>query len=291
MKIRLPFSFPSIRMPIISLPFLSVLTLLPTPRTKINLGGMRVALGGIAVVAIGFTATIWVTVLGTTDEIIWPQPGAAYALPYEVGERLPPDAITPMTASQTLQINLGNGVRLDRLVLRNLDLGKAGLASAFKIERASTVTGAHVNVGQFTVTNSSAPTLDFANMEIGTVVLAPLTDGHTNAISVDSTVSNLVIDSDRGHGSYVSENSVVDRVLITLQGDSGAYIGEVIVDDVDASVGSWDWDYLKIGTLTMNSTNQFGDGSGINSASAVFNSTIKARSITDNTVDTPLTVQ
>ena len=291
MKIRLPFSFPSIRMPIISLPFLSVLTLLPTPRTKINLGGMRVALGGIAVVAIGFTATIWVTVLGTTDEIVWPQPGAAYALPYEVGERLPPDAITPLTASQTLQINLGNGVRLDRLVLRNLDLGKAGLASAFKIERASTVTGAHVNVGQFTVTNSSAPTLDFANMEIGTVVLAPLTDGHTNAISVDSTVSNLVIDSDRGFGSYVSENSVVDRVLITLQGDSGAYIGEVIVDDVDASVGNWDWDYLKIGVFTMNNTNQFGDGSGINSASAVFNSTIKARSITDNTVDTPLTVQ
>ena len=291
MKIRLPFSFPSIRMPIISLPFLSVLTLLPTPRTKINLGGMRVALGGIAVVAIGFTATIWVTVLGTTDEIIWPQPGAAYALPYEVGERLPPDAITPLTASQTLQINLGNGVRLDRLVLRNLDLGKAGLASAFKIERASTVTGAHVNVGQFTVTNSSAPTLDWANMEVGTINLAPFTDGHTTAISVDSTVSNLVIDSDRGAGTYVAEDSVVDRILITLQGDSGAFIGEVIVDNVDASVGNWDWDYLKVGTLTMNNTNVFGDGSGINSASAVFNSTIKARSITDNTIDTPLTVQ
>ena len=204
---------------------------------------------------------------------------------------MPPDAITPMTASQTLQINLGNAVRLDRLVLKNLQLGKAGLASAFKIERASTVTGAHVNVGQFTVTNSSAPTLDWANMEVGTINLAPFTDGHTTAISVDSTVSNLVIDSDRGAGTYIAEDSGVDRILITLQGDSGAYIGEVIVDDVDASVGSWDWDYLKIGTLTMGATNQFGNGTGINSASAVFNSTIKARSITDNTIDTPLTVQ
>jgi hypothetical protein len=186
---------------------------------------------------------------------------------------------------------LGNGVRLDRLVLRNLQLGKAGLSSAFKIERASTVTGAHVNVGQFTITNSSAPTLDWANMEIGTVVLAPYTDGHTTAISLDSTISNLVIDSDRGAGTYIAENSVVDRILITLQGDSGAYIGEIVVDNVDASVGNWDFDYLKIGTLTMNNTNVFGNGTGINSASAVFNSTIKARSITDNTVDTPLTVQ
>ena len=292
MKIRLPFSFPSIRMPIISLPFLSVLTLLPTPRTKINLGGMRVALGGIAVVAIGFTATIWVTVLGTTDEIIWPQPGAAYALPYEVGERLPPDAITPLTASQTLQINLGNGVRLDRLVLRNLDLGKAGLSSAFQIERASTgVTGSYVNVGQFTVTNSSVPTLDWANMEIGTLALAPYTDGHTNAVTIDSTISQLDISSDRGAGSYVVENSVVDRVIISLTGDSQVYIGEVIVDDVDTSIGNWDWDWLKVGVLTMNNSNMVGDGSGINSAAAVWNSTISARNIQDSTIDTPLTVQ
>ena len=288
---KIPFNFPSLRMPVMRLPFVSVMTLLPTPSTKLNLGGMRVALGGVAIVAVGFIATIWLTVLGTTNEMIWPQVGAAYSLPSVVGERLPPDAITPLTASQTLQINLGNGVRLDRLVLRNLQLGKAGLSSAFKIERASTVTGAHVNVGQFTITNSSAPTLDWANMEIGTVVLAPYTDGHTTAISLDSTISNLVIDSDRGAGTYIAENSVVDRILITLQGDSGAYIGEIVVDNVDASVGNWDFDYLKIGTLTMNNTNVFGNGTGINSASAVFNSTIKARSITDNTVDTPLTVQ
>ena len=291
MKIKIPFSFPSIKMPVWHLPFVSIMTLLPTPSTKLNLGGMRVAIGALAVVAIGFTATMWLTIAGTTDEIIWPQPGAQYNLPYVVGERLPPDAITPMTASQTLQINLGNGVRLDRLVLRNLDLGKAGLTSAFKIERASTVTGAHVNVGQFTITNSSAPTLDWANMEVGTITLAPYTDGHTNAISVDPTVSNLVIDSDRGTGTYVAENSVVDRVLITLQGDSGAYIGEVVVDNVDASVGSWDWDYLKVGTLTMDNTNLIGNGTGVNVASAVWNSTISARNVTDNSIDTPLSVQ
>ena len=291
MKIKIPFSFPSIKMPVWHLPFVSVMTLLPTPSTKLNLGGMRVAIGALAVVAIGFTATMWLTIAGTTDEIIWPQPGAQYNLPYVVGERLPPDAIMPMTASQTLRINLGNGVRLDRLVLKNLDLGKTGLTTALGIERSTGVTGSYVNVGQFTVTNSSAPTLDWANMEIGTLSLAPYTDGHTNAVTIDSTIGNLVIDSDRGAGTYTAENTVVDRVIISLTGDSQVYIGEIIVDDVDASVGNWDFDYLKVGTLTMGNTNQFGNGTGINDASAVFNSTVKARSITDNTIDVPLTVR
>ena len=291
MKIKIPFSFPSIRMPVLHLPFVSIMTLLPTPRTQLRFGGMRVAVGALAVVAIGFIATFWLTIAGTTDEIIWPQAGAQYNLPYEVGQRLPPDDIPPMPASQTLQVNLSNGVRLDRLILKSLDLGKTGLSTAFSVERASGVTGAFVNVGQFTVTNSSAPTLDFANMEVGTLTLAPFTDGHTNATTIDSTIGQLVIDSDRGAGTYVAENSVVDRVIISLAGDSGAYIGEIIVDDVDTSVGGWDWDYLKIGNLSMDNTNLIGDGSGINSASAVINSSVKARSITDNIVDTPLTVQ
>jgi hypothetical protein len=290
-KIRIPFSFPSVKMPVMRLPFVSVMTLLPTPRTQLRFGGLRVAIGALVIVAVGFLATIWLTVLGTTDEIIWPQAGAKYNLPYVVGERLPPDDITPMTASQTLQINLGNGVRLDKLHLKNLDLGKTGLSTAFSVERASGVTGAFVNVGQFTVTNSSAPTLDFANMEVGTLTLAPFTDGHTNATTIDSTIGQLVIDSDRGAGTYVAENSVVDRVIISLAGDSGAYIGEIIVDDVDTSVGAWDFDYIKAGNFSMDNTNLIGNGSGINSASAVFNSSVKSRSITDNIVDTPLTVQ
>jgi len=219
----------------------------------------------------------------------WPEAGAEYALPQTMGSKLP--KYEDGTESHTLQINLADGVRLDRLWLKNLDLGKSGLTNSFEINRTSGVTGAQVNVGNFIITNSSAPTLDWANMEIGTVVLSAYVDGHTNAIVIDSTISQLVIDSDRGAGTYIAENSVVDRVVISTNGDTGAYIGEIIVDNVDSSVGAWDWDYLKIGVLTMDNTNQFGNGTGINSASAVFNNTIKSRSITDNLVDKPLKIQ
>jgi len=262
----------------------------PIPKA-LRIGGAKMGLTSLVVVAIGFAGTIFMVVAGTNTEVLWPEAGAEYALPNVVGNPLPPDPETPSVINQTLRINLADGVRLDKLHLKNLDLGKSGLTNSFEINRTSGVTGAFVNVGLFTITNSSAPTLDWANMEVGTLNLGARVDGHTNSSVINSTISHLVIDSDRGSGSYVAENSIVDRVIINLNGDNGATIGELIVDGVTASVGAWDFDYLKVGTLTMDGTNQFGNGTGINSASAVFNDTVKARSITDNLVDTPLKVQ
>jgi hypothetical protein len=286
------FSIPSARLPKFNVPQLRFMSALHIPFPKrLQFGSARVGLISLGVVAIGFAGTLFLVIAGTTSEKLWPEAGAEYALPDIVGNPLPPDPETPALINQTLRINLADGVRLDKLWLKNLDLGKSGLTNSFEINRTSGVTGAWVNVGVFTITNSSAPTLDWANMEIGTLNLGANVDGHTNSSVINSTISHLVIDSDRGSGSYVAENSVVDRVIINLNGDSGATIGEIIVDGVTSSVGAWDFDYLKVGTLTMDNTNKFGNGTGINSASAVFNDTIKARSITDNLVDTPISVK
>ena len=135
-----------------------------------------------------------------------------------------------------------------------------------------------------------APTLDWSRINTGCISLAGSVDGHTNAISVDSTIPKLVIDSDRGAGTYVAADSTVDRVIIKTTGGE-ATIGEILIDDVDASVGAWKWEGIDAGCIVMENTNQFGDGSGINSASAVFNDTVKARVITDNLVDTPISVK
>jgi len=286
------FSIPSARLPKLNLPQLRFVSWLRIPLpTTLRFGSAKAGLTSLVVVGIGFAGTLFLVIAGTDSEKLWPEAGAEYALPNVVGNPLPPDPETPSIINQTLRINLADGVRLDKLHLKNLDLGKSGLTNSFEINRTTGVTGAFVNVGLFTITNSSAPTLDWANMEVGTLSLGAHVDGHTNSSVINSTISHLVIDSDRGSGSYVAENSTVDRVIINLNGDSGATIGELIVDDVDASVGAWDFDYLKVGTLTMDSSNKFGDGSGINSASAVFNDTVKSRSITDNLVDTPIKVQ
>ena len=296
-KHKLPFSFPSMRKPVLKLPFLSIMSLLPTPYTKIQLGGTKVAVAALGVVAAGFIATFWLTIAGTTHEIIWPTAGAEYDLPSKVGERLKPDADSPMTASQTLKINLGNNTRLDKLHLTRLDLGKRSPGENFKsfqICRCTTgVTGAQVNVGTITIRNSAIPSLDFGNMTVGQVQIAPRTDGHTNAIVLDSQVQDLIVDSDRGTGSFVAADSFVDKIVIDLNGDDGAYIGEILIDDVDASVGEWDWDYVTAGTLIIESNVQIGDGTGIDVASAKWgvSAPFKARQVTDNTVDTPLNIR
>jgi len=285
-------SIPSARLPKLDIPQLRFMSWLSIPLPKaLRVGGAKMGLTSLVAVAIGFAGTIFMVVAGTNTEILWPEAGAEYNLPSVVGNPLPPDPETPALVNQTLRINLADNVRLDKLHLKNLDLGKASLTNAFQINRSTGVTGAMVNVGVFTVTNSSAPSLDWANMEVGTLTMAAKTDGHTNSAVINSTISNLVVDSDRGSGSYVAENSTVDRVIINLNGDNGATIGEIIVDDVDASVGAWDWDYLRIGTLSIDGTNQFGKGTGINDPDFIINDTVKSRSITDNLVDTPLKVQ
>ena len=285
-------SIPSARLPRFNIPQLRILSALRIPMpTTLRFGSAKAGLTSLVVVGIGFAGTLFLVIAGTNSEMLWPEAGAEYSLPNIVGNPLPPDPETPTLINQTLRINLADNVRLDKLHLKNLDLGKSGLTNSFEISRSTGVTGAWVNVGLFTISNSSAPTLDWANMEVGTLNLGAYVDGHTNSSVINSTISHLVIDSDRGSGSYVAENSVGDRIVINLNGDNGATIGEIIVDGVTSSVGAWDFDYLKVGTLTMDNTNKFGNGTGINSASAVFNDTIKARSITDNLVDTPIKVQ
>ena len=285
-------SIPSARLPQIGLPYLKLLTAIRIPLPKmLKFGGGRAALMSILVVAGGFGASFALVINGTSDVPTWPEAGAVYALPNLNGQRLAPDESDPATRSQTLQINLADGVRLDKLELKNLDLGKAGLTNSFEVSRTSGVTGAQVNVGLITIRNSSAPTLDWANIETGCITLAGNVDGHTNAVQIDATIPTLVIDSDRGSGSYIAQNSTVDRVIINTNGDNGAIIGEIIIDDVDASIGAWDWDYIKAGCIVLENTNTFGNGTGINVASAVFNSSVKARVITDNLVDTPVSVK
>ena len=281
-------NMPSARLPQIGLPYLRLLTAMRIPIPKaLKIGGSRAALMSILVVAGGFGASFALVINGTNDVPTWPEAGAVYALPNINGQRLAPDASDPATRSQTLQINLANGVRLDKLHLKNLDLGKAGLAKSLYV---TGVTGAQVDVGLITVRNSSAPTMDWSRINAGCIQIAGEMDGHTNAMTVDATIPNLVIDSDRGAGTYVAENSQVDRIIVLTTGGT-ATIGEILIDDVDASVGAWTWEGINAGCIVVENNNKFGNGTGINSASVVLNNTVKSRSITDNVVETPVSVK
>ena len=283
-------SIPSARLPQIGLPYLKLLTAIRIPIPKmIKVGGFRAALMSLLVVAGGIGASFALIINGTSDVPTWPEAGAQYTLPNINGERLAPDSETPMERSQTLKINLASGVRLESLTLNNLDLGKAGLTDCIEITRAQGNSSGWLYVDNWTATGVTAPSADFANAEIANLSMAAYVDGHTVEATIDSTITDLEISSTRGSGTFTAQNSVVDRVLIVLAGD--AVIGTLAMTDVDCSVGGWNVDYVKAGSFTLDNTSKFGDGDGINTADFVVNATVKARVMTDNLVDTPITVK
>jgi len=261
---------------------------IPTPKFSFDLSGMKGVGTALGIVGVAFVVAFTFVVASTDDTPVWPEVGAAYALPNVHGVSLEPDPENPEDQNQTLQINLAAGVRLTTLTLNNLDLGKAGLTDCVTIQRTTNTTG-WLYVDTWTMTGVSAPSLSMENVETGNLVLQAYTDGHAMDATIDSTISEINIESSRGAGQYIAQDSVVDRVIIQMGGD--AIIGTLIMADVDCSVGGFNIDYVKAGSITMDATSKFGDGDGINLADFVVAASVKARTITDNLVDTPITVK
>ena len=272
-------------------PTLKILNALriPTPKFKFDLSGFKGVGTAMAVVGVAFILAFTFVIAGTDDTPIWPEAGAAYPLPIVQGVSLDPDPENPADANQTLKINLASGVRLSSLTLNNLDMGKTNLTDCIEITRAQGNSSGWLYVDNWTATGVSAPSADFANAEIANLSLGAYVDGHTVEATLDAPISDLNIESTRGSGVFLAENSVVDRVLIVLLGD--AVIGNLTMTDLDCSVGGWNIDYVKAGSFTLDNTSKFGDGDGIDTADFVVNATVKARVMTDNLVDTPITVK
>ena len=280
---------------------------LPTslPRIALPRAGMKLpAIGGIRLgnskvkwIVLG-TVILSASVVGTgmwlaikdvvSSSYDWPRAGASYDLGSPLGtmgEEL--KNYEDETPSQTLQINLADGVRISTLTFENLDMGRTGLTDCVVVQRGAG-TG-YLYVDDIVMTGVSAPSLDWANSEIGTLTIAGSTDGHTFGATIDSTIADQVIVSTRGAGTFEAKDSSVDRLILSLAGD--ATVGTLTFEDVSCSVGGWNIDYVKASTLTQDATSKFGSGSGINTADYVLQSTLSYRSATDNIIDTPIKVQ
>ena len=282
-------SFPIMGLPKMASPYLSFLKALRIPLPKmLQVGGARTGLFSVAAVGIGFAATMFIVNANTDNSPVWPEAGAFYTLPDTVGKKLEPDPETPAAFSQTLQINAASSTRLMSITLNNLDMGKAELSECLQIKRDGSTVG-FLYLDEFIMTGVSAPSFDLSNSETGELLVQAKVDGHTMAATIDNTISEQTILSQRGAGDFTAENSVVDRVIINLMGD--ATVGKLILTNVKCSNGSFDLDYVKAGKITIDNTSMFGRGTGINSADFVISNTTKVRTVTDNLVDTPITVR
>jgi len=232
-------------------------------------------------------------VVGSTYN--WPEP-AEYQVTAQglqtMGQKNPnyPDG----TESQTLSIRLANGARISTLRIKDTDLGRTGITRALDISPlTSAVTGAtaYLWVGNLTITNSSFPTLNMETSDVANLTTGLLCDGHTLAATISNTVSDQVLSSERLSSVYEVDGSIVDKIQIHITGTSGAFIENLVLDNVDAWAGAAHFSRMKVGTMTMNNSNKIGDGSGVDSASCVINSSVNVRNLTNSIQDRPIKVQ
>jgi len=255
----------------------------------IYMGGGKLIIASLSTVALGFVASIFLLISSGDQQIIFPDLGASYVAPDMVGTRLV-DEEFPDQISQTLQINMPAGIRLDEVTLTNISLGKAGLTDAFQILGTSTV--ARIVIDELTIKNSEFPTMDWANGEIYSIVVATSTiaDGHTFSPTM-ATGTKVTIGSGRGSTSYIAEDMVVDRILL-LQSSTGGdvLIDKLTLDGVRAFTGAFNADWFQIGTLRLENVRIGSDGN-INTADLVINSSVTVNNFVDGTQEQPIMIR
>ena len=259
----------------------------------IHLGGGKLIIGSMSVVAIGFIASMFVLISSGDQQITFPMTGASYVAPGHIGTRIV-DEEFPADRSQTLQINMPAGIRLDEVILKDISLGKAGLTDAFQIgfgTFASTSTD-RITIDELIIRNSSFPTMDFANGSIYSILIATSTiaDGHTINVTM-ATGTQVSMASGRGSTSYVAENMVVDRIILLQSSGSGdVLIDRLILDNVHAWTGGFNADWFEIGSLVIENT-KIGLDANINTADFVINSTVFINNMTDGTKEQPIIIR
>jgi len=252
---------------------------------------MTIAISGMAV-AVGLYFAVKDVATSTYN---WPEP-AEYQVTSEglqtMGKKN--EDYADGTESQTLSIRLGDGSRISTLRIKDVDLGRTGITKAFDVSpltQAVTGATAYLWVGNLTITNSSFPTFKMETSQVANLTAGILADGHTMAATITNTVPDVVLESERLASTYEVDGSIVDRIQIHITGNSGAFVENLILDNVDAWNGEAYFSRMKIGTMTMNNSNQIGDGSGVDSASASWESSVEARNVWDTIQDRPIKVQ
>ena len=262
--------FPRIRLAVPALRFR-----VPLPG-GIYLGGGKIVLGSLSLVAVGFIASMFIVISKGQSELTWPSPGI-----YEAPGRVGAPVVAP-ERSQTLQLNLPAGSRIRNLTFRDVSIGKGGLTASFQIAGTST---AYLIVDDIIIRNSEFPTSDIANSHFYRINATSSIEvaGHTVTPTYSTSTADITIGSSRGVGGYVVDGGSVDRIIIATSGTGDVIVDTLTIDGVRASEGALDIDYVKAGTLTLANL-RVGQGN-INSADFVIQASVLYTTIADSIND------
>ena len=262
---------------------------LPLPG-GIYLGGGKLIVASLSAVAIGFLASLFLLVSSGEQQIQFPMLGASYEAPSMVGSPIV-DAEFPADRSQTLQLNIPQGTRLDLIKFENISLGKGGLTDAFQLTGTSTTD--MITIEEVIIEDSEFPTMDLANGYIYTInaTSSVVAAGHTFSPTMASSTNDVSMSSTRGAVSYDAKDMTVDRIIIRQSTTGGdVLIKKLHLKNMNAWNGAVNFDYFEIGTLTLKNV-RIGDDGDIDSADLVINSSVEVNTINDGVQEEPVMIR
>jgi len=256
----------------------------------IYMGGGKLILFSLTAVALGFVSSLFLLISSGDQQITFPMLGASYEAPSMVGHTIV-DAEFPADRSQTLQLNIPQGTRLDLVKFENISLGKGGLTDAFQLTGTSTTD--MITIEEVVIEDSEFPTMDWASGYIYTInaTSSVVAAGHTFSPTMASTTNDVSMSSTRGAVTYDAKDMTVDRIIIrqtTTGGD--VLIKKLPPKNVNGGTGAFNADYFEIGSLTMKNV-RIGDDGDIDSADLVINSTVEVNTLNDGVQEQPVFIR
>jgi len=256
----------------------------------IYMGGGKLIVGSLSVVALGFLASLFMLVSTGDQQITFPMLGASYEAPSMVGHTIV-DAEFPAQRSQTLQLNIPQGTRLDLISFENISLGKGGLTDAFQLTGTSTTD--MLTIEEVIIEDSEFPTMDWANGYVYTfnATSSVVAAGHTFSPTMASSTNDVSMSSTRGAVSYDAKDMTVDRIIIRQSTTGGdVLIKKLHLKNVNAWTGAFNADNFEIGTLTLKNV-RIGDDGDIDSADLVVNSSVDINTMNDGVKEEPVFIR
>ena len=256
----------------------------------IYMGGGKLIVGSLSAVALGFLASLFMLVSTGDQQITFPMLGASYEAPSMVGHTIV-DAEFPAQRSQTLQLNIPQGTRLDLISFENISLGKGGLTDAFQLTGTSTTD--MLTIEEVIIEDSEFPTMDWANGYVYTfnATSSVVAAGHTFSPTMASSTNDVSMSSTRGAVSYDAKDMTVDRIIIRQSTTGGdVLIKKLHLKNVNAWTGAFNADNFEIGTLTLINV-RIGDDGDIDSADLVVNSSVDINTMNDGVKEEPVFIR
>jgi len=260
------------------------------PFFKLEAKPKKMMLIGYSAVAIGFIMTMFLIVAGTDDTPTFPHAGD-YVTELQLDSGAEVLINGEITGTQTLNLIIGNS-RIDKIFLNDLEIGKnSGLNHTLLMFGNEENSTNYLECEKLIINGLVAPKVTIGNATAYKVIISNnVADGNSFSIATQ-TVNNINFGGVRGALTIPKvEGSDYDRIIIDMT-DGNTTCGEITIQHVKMFGAPVDLRHFKVGTLVINNS-VIGDGTGIDSASFIIESTLESSNITySNNIEQPISVQ